>query len=291
MEHRPISPYYGYLPTEWTGIFFVILFLFTTVLHLGQAAFYRVWWCYPTIILSCCGEVLGWACRIWSSNSPFELNPYLIQTITLIVSPTPLIGALFIMFGKISARLGQHHSRLSPELYARVFIASDIGALLVQSVGGGIAASSLKPYILQLGGRIILAGVVFQLASLTLFCLLVGEYYVRCLNTAPLKNTSEISINDVIIVCESARSYASPQITQISVGVGLATALLYIRAVYRTVELADGLGGSVMKTQSLFVVLDAVMVLLAMFILNICHPGRLSDTRIIEDKESTLVGS
>ncbi|KAH9848569.1 RTA1 like protein-domain-containing protein [Lenzites betulinus] len=288
-----VSPYYGYLPTEWTGLFFEVLFLLTTVLHIGQAAFYRVWWCYPTVILACCGEVLGWACRIWSFHSPLNITPYLIQTVTLIVSPTPLIGALFVMFGKISARIGQSYSRLNPVAYARIFITSDIGALLVQSVGGGIAASTRKPEIIQLGGRIILAGVIFQLASLTLFCMLVGEYYVRCLTFASLQAAPEVLFNDVVIVANSLRSFASPQMIQLSVGVGLTTVLLYLRAVYRTVELAYGLGGSVMKTQSLFVVLDGGMVLLAMVILNICHPGRLPNTRDTEDcdKEDDYFGS
>ena len=69
------------------------------------------------------------------------------------------------------------------------------------------------------------------------------------------------------------------------------------RAIYRTVELADGWTGKVIQTQSLFsksmdepstgglltpaaatVVFDGVMVFSTMLILNICHPGLILRT-------------
>lgn len=34
----------------------------------------------------------------------------------LIISPTPLIGAFFITFGRLSARIGEQYSRISPRL-------------------------------------------------------------------------------------------------------------------------------------------------------------------------------
>ncbi|CDO71602.1 hypothetical protein BN946_scf184911.g72 [Trametes cinnabarina] len=43
--------------------------------------------------------------------------PYIIQVSILVLAPTPLVAALFIGFGRITARLGAQYSRLSPKLY------------------------------------------------------------------------------------------------------------------------------------------------------------------------------
>jgi len=53
------------------------------------------------------------------------------------------------------------------------------------------------------------------------------------------------------------------------------TICLFIRAVYRTIELADGWNGRIISTQVYFNVLDGAMVTLAMYTLNLAHPGVL----------------
>ena len=55
-------------------------FLFLrTVIHLGQAAYFRIWWLIPTVCFAGLLEILGWAARLWSSfdvanPSPFEMQ-------------------------------------------------------------------------------------------------------------------------------------------------------------------------------------------------------------------------
>ncbi|KAL1948125.1 hypothetical protein VTO73DRAFT_12200 [Trametes versicolor] len=284
-----ISPYYGYLPTEWTSVLFATLFLITAVLHLMQAGMYRKWWLFPTVVLACCGEVLGWACRVWSYHSPLKLTPYMVQTVVLVISPTFLIGALFITFGKMCAHLGQQYSRISPRLYARIFFTSDVVALLVQSAGGGIAASNRGPDVVRLGGHIILAGVTFQLASLSVFCILVAEYVARWLRGQSIGRNA--ASNDS--VSDSATIYESPgrdivfTKKPLVIAVCLETALLYIRAVYRTIELAGGWDGRVSRTQPFFVVFDGTTVLLATLLFNFYHPGRImkSDSELATKDE------
>ncbi|EIW52013.1 RTA1 like protein, partial [Trametes versicolor FP-101664 SS1] len=252
---------YGYLPTEWTSVLFATLFLITAVLHLMQAGMYRKWWLFPTVVPACFGEVLGWACRVWSYHSPLKLTPYMVQTVVLVISPTFLIGALFITFGKMCAHLGQQYSRISPRLYARIFFTSDVVALLVQSAGGGIAASNRGPE----GGHIILAGVTFQLASLSVFCALVAEYVARWIRDQPFEGNT--ASNDS--VSDSATIYES--------------------AVYRTIELSEGLEGRISRMQPLFVAFDGTMVLLATVFFSLYHPGRIlkNDLELAVKNEDT----
>jgi len=50
-----------------------------SVLHMGQAAKYRMWWMIPTATLAGVMEIFGWSARVWSSQSPKLLTAYEMQ--------------------------------------------------------------------------------------------------------------------------------------------------------------------------------------------------------------------
>ena len=93
---RPDS-LYGYVPTEWICILFVVLFSLTygecirdmsailcsltcgPGIHTSQALYYRLWWLHLTAGVGGILEILGWVGRLWSSFNPGALNPYLMQ--------------------------------------------------------------------------------------------------------------------------------------------------------------------------------------------------------------------
>lgn len=52
-----------------------------------------------------------------------------------------------------------------------------------------------------------------------------------------------------------------------------ATALLFVRTVFRSVELSEGFGGKLANNQIEFMILDGVMVILASVCLTIWNPG------------------
>ncbi|KAI0801214.1 RTA1-domain-containing protein [Fomes fomentarius] len=272
-----ISPFYGYLPTRSVCYIFIVLFAVSVVLHFGQAIRSRAWWLLPTVVLAAIGEVIGWSARLWSNYSPLTDTPYLIQIVCTIIAPTPLIGAIFITFGRMSIQVGQQYSRLKVTLYSRIFLTIDIIALVVQSIGGGYAASADSAEAGKLGSNIMLAGIVFQLVSLTVFCILAAEYFIRYAKAqrrthAIAKDSSVTIVNDLNVSQSMDKS-----MKQLAIGVGVASLFLYIRAIYRTIELADGFNGRIIQTEVYFNVLDGAMVVLAMYALNIFHPGRLLD--------------
>lgn len=51
------------------------------VIHVIQAAHYRLWWLYPTVCLAGVGEIIGWGGRLWSSKDVWNLNPFLMQSV------------------------------------------------------------------------------------------------------------------------------------------------------------------------------------------------------------------
>jgi hypothetical protein len=111
---EPVRNAYGYIPTEWIAITFVVLFGVSGILHTVQALKWRIWWMIPTMAMGNLGEVIGWSGRLWSSLNPTLLDPFLMQIVSTIISPSFMSAANFTILGMIINRLGTHYSRLSP---------------------------------------------------------------------------------------------------------------------------------------------------------------------------------
>ncbi|CAK5276128.1 unnamed protein product, partial [Mycena citricolor] len=255
---------YGYIPTKAVTVIFVALYAISAIVHLGQAAKFRMWWLLPTAVLCGIGEIIGWSGRLWSSISPQLGTPFLIQISTTIIAPTPLLAATFVIFSRIIGRLGPAYSRVSPKTYTAIFIPCDVIALVVQGAGGGIASSANTPAGSKQGANIMLGGIVFQLVVIIFFSVFALDYLVHYVRDAPVRSADF-----------QARGALTPRLRLMVSALGFSTLLLFIRSIYRTVELAGGWHGHVLRTQIYFNVLDGAMVFLAIYTLNAFHPGVL----------------
>ena len=110
----PVHSPYGYVPTESITIVFIVLFGLSGILHLGEAIKWHTWWMIPSMVIGCIGEVIGWSGRLWSSRNPSLLDPFLMQIVTTIISPSFMSAANFTILGLIIKRLGTHYSWLTP---------------------------------------------------------------------------------------------------------------------------------------------------------------------------------
>ncbi|KAJ6468920.1 RTA1-like protein [Mycena sanguinolenta] len=239
---------YGYTPHEYVAIIFLVVFGMSTIVHIAQATHYRMWWLFPTACLCGIGEVIGWTGRLWSSFSPTLHKPFMIQIVSLVVSPTPLIAVNFILLSWIVTKLGRCYSLLSPQW----------------SAGGSIAASATTASKTQLGAHTMLGGILFQFVAMIIFCCLACDILVRYFYDRPVKlrtgaNRAVLQTGTSHMICTVAFS----------------TLVLFIRSIYRIIELASGWHSSFMLNELYFNVLDGAMVALALLSLNFGHPGRL----------------
>ncbi|KAJ3815734.1 RTA1 like protein-domain-containing protein [Lentinula aff. lateritia] len=258
--------FYGYVPTEWICILFVVLYALSTAIHFGQACWYRVWWMIPTACVCGILEILGWAARMWSSHSPGLAEPYEMQITCTILGPTPLIAATFVILGTVIEQLGSSYSRLSPRMCH-----ADVISLIVQAVGGAKAAGAVAQNTSPVsGGQIMLGGIAFQLAVITVYLLCGAEFFFRYSRDQPLRDPGTtgrwFNVHDNLFV---------DSVSDLVLLMFLDIYHTFIRSVYRTIELADGWTGRIITTQVYFNVLDGAMVTLAIFTLNFAHPGLL----------------
>ncbi|THH01813.1 hypothetical protein EW026_g958 [Hermanssonia centrifuga] len=239
------------------------------VIHLTQAIYTRLWFMIPTAVLANIAEVLGWSARLWSSKNPPLLNPFLMQITTTIIAPTPLVAANFVILGQLIVRLGSRYSRLNGKWYTIVFCTCDVIALIVQAIGGAAASKAVhQNQNPARGGNIMLAGIAFQLSAITIYVMLAAEFVMRYLWNRPLRSVhGEKEITGAQILDKKTKLML--------LSLSFSSLTIFIRSVYRTIELSDGWGGRIISTQVYFNVLDGGMITLATYTLNFLHPGTL----------------
>ncbi|KAG2344863.1 RTA1-domain-containing protein [Suillus weaverae] len=259
------SPY-NYVPTGWICVSFVVLYTISTIIHMDQALKYKLWWMVPTAIFAGVLEIFGWSARLWSSRSPELLTPFEMQLVGTITAPTPLVAANYLILCKIIYELGPQFSRLTPNMYTIVFCSVDLICFVIQAVGGIFAAQAVhENKSATLGGNIMLGGIVIQLFAILIYSGLAAEFFLRRKYNAPFRH-------QVIKFGRGQRSMSKKMRRMIS-AISFCTICLFIRSVYRTVELAGGWSGSVFATESYFNWLDGGFVILAIYTLNVIHPG------------------
>ncbi|OSD07748.1 RTA1-domain-containing protein [Trametes coccinea BRFM310] len=260
---------YGYTPTLYVCVLFVILYSVTTTLHVLQTCWSRLWWLFPTAVLAGIAEVIGWSGRLWSSINPHAADPFLIQIVTTIIAPTPFIAANFVILGHIIKRLGPQYSRLSAKWYTFIFCSCDFVALVVQAIGGAQAAgASQNGQSSDAGGHIMLGGIVFQLVAICVYALLAVEFLLRYHYDRPFRRGARVFSSSTTDALDRGTRFMISALCMIWI-------YLFIRSIYRTIELSDGWTGRIITTERYFNILDGAMIVLAMFTLNLFHPGLL----------------
>ncbi|KAG8855591.1 hypothetical protein FRB96_006785 [Tulasnella sp. 330] len=277
---------FKYLPTFGVCVLFVTLFSLTTLVHLFQAFRYRVfkWW-IPTVVMCGLVEIAGWSGRVWGAVNPWNDSAFTVQIVCTIFGPSFMTAAFFIMYVRIVRIVGEEYSRFSPRRYTRLFVGTDVFALLTQSVGGAMASGTSDATQIQNGTHVMVGGIILQLVAITVYMLNSVEYFWRVKTERPIRSRSQFismasrtddpNTSGADRHKETGVERMTPNVKKMIKGLIIATILVYVRSIYRTIELLDGWTGPIITDQALFDLFDGVPVFLAMITLNIYHPGRL----------------
>ncbi|KAL1410302.1 hypothetical protein Q8F55_004308 [Vanrija albida] len=307
----PNDTAYGYTPSLVTTVPFVAVFGALTILHAGLAVRYRYWSALGTMVTGGLLEVIGWAGRVWSSQNPHAFDPFIMQITCLIIGPVFFSAWDYTMLGACIARLGPQFAVLGAKWYLMVFIVADVVSLVLQAIGGGgasVAAQDGKDT--SKSTNIMVAGILFQLAATTIFAVLAADFMYRVVfnkpyafrerqiarahskalakqaeaaggtELMPASNESVLS-TDPKDTAPADGAPAAPDAADIRGvqyllgGVAVATLLIVVRGVYRSIELLQGWNGYIITHEPYFIWLDGFPMILCMTVLAVAYPGWL----------------
>lgn len=260
-----IKTSYGYEPTLSAGIAFCVLFFLSHAAHVFQFA-RRKRWTSLVFAIGALTETIGWAGRTWSSECPYNSDAFLMQITTLIMAPTFFTAGLYIILGALINRLGHQSSMLGPKMYAIIFLTCDVVALVIQAIGGAMAsiASNQIDGDTETGTNIMVSGIIFQMAAMAAFTVLVLDFMRRVYIK---KSYLEIRQPGSTKSTSLPRSY-----NWLLLAVFISLLTIFIRSIYRTIELLQGWDGYLITHEAYFIGLDAGTMIVAVGVFNFLDP-------------------
>ncbi|KAK9473434.1 RTA1 like protein-domain-containing protein [Dipodascopsis tothii] len=297
------SSMYTYTPSKAANLAALILFAIAWVGHTGLGAFYRQWWFGISMFIGCGLETGGYVARYKSASDPRNINDFIIQIVCLTLAPAFMMAGIYFLLAESVVIWGYQYSHLQPWTYSRIFISLDLVSIVLQAIGGAMAATALKDNDdTAPGTHIMVAGLAFQVASTSIFAVLCFLFYRNVRSGQPVEKTVTKARNalwkkelkklrkagetseDVKLSLSSDEEAILRHHDDIRTRratywflytTAVAVLFIFIRSVYRVIELAEGWQGNLMIHEVYFLVLDALMMVIAALILLVLYPGTI----------------
>lgn len=158
-----------------------------------------------------------------------------------------------MLLGKLILSLGPRSSVITAKWYTIVFCTCDLASLIVQAIGGAKASEAETDADMLAGTHIMVAGIAFQLGTMTLFGGLMVDFFLR--------------------VRGEFREAVTRGMRMVFGAVLVSFAMIYVRSVYRTIELAQGWHGYLITHQGYFIGLDATIMVVAVAVFGLVDPA------------------
>lgn len=240
---------FGYKPQLGFNAALLALFILSTIGFVVVGIWKKTWGFLVAMALGGFLEIIGYIGRVGGSSDPFEGlggQAFMIQICCLTVAPACYAAGIYLCLARIVIAFGTDISRIPPRWYTYIFITCDILSLVMQSVGGAIASTADSDKALDAGSSITIAGLAWQVFTLTLFMALCAEFALRCYQRRNSFDESQKGLRD------------SKQFKYFLVALGVATILIYVRCIYRVAEMSFGWGGLLMSNETYFLVLEGL---------------------------------
>ncbi|KAK0624180.1 parasitic phase-specific protein PSP-1 [Immersiella caudata] len=259
---------YRYRPSLPVNALFIALYAIAIIIHTYLGMRWKRWWFTACINIGCISAIIGYAGRIMLYYNPWNFEAFMIQIICINTGPVYYCAAIYITLSISISTLSPTLSRFPPVLFYWIFLSCDIISLILQAAGGAISTATSGSG--QTGVDLAIAGMAFQVFTLFVFCGFLGDYllrYFRALGRGEIPSRVKVFFG---FIC-------------------LAILLTLGRCTYRLVELREGYSGKLIHDEWLFVGLEGVFVLVAVYCLMAGHPGLVFE-RSVGDVGLGLVG-
>ncbi|VBB84586.1 Putative protein of unknown function [Podospora comata] len=257
----------GYYPNRGINIFLSVGFGIALLATVHHGVRTKTWTYSGFVAAGCALELAGYISRIPLASNPWNKKAFETQIVAIILAPTLLCISVYLTLKHVCLSLNPGLSRVKPRLYPFIFVPLDISCLMVQAIGGALAAGGAVSNIrlVEHGNRAIIAGIVLQVVVLGGFGGLGGEFLYRVGKWIKTGEAGE----------EVVRLWNDRGFRRFGYAVLGAYVAILLRCIYRIAEMAGGWGNHIMQDEWSFVVLEGIMVLIACLLLAFFPPGVL----------------
>ncbi|KAK2628394.1 hypothetical protein QTJ16_001497 [Diplocarpon rosae] len=240
---------YGYLPNLPANAFFIAVFAFLAIAQLGLGLPKRTYFYSIAVAIGCVGECIGYGGRVMMHSNPYGDTGFTVQISCLIFSPAFIAAGIYLTLKHLILAFGQERSRIQAAC-TWIFITCDFISLLLQAIGGGMAGSSGDDATLRdLGTDLMIAGIVWQVATLIAFASLVLDYVLRTRFAWEAVDPSA----KTLLRQRKFKGFIA--------AIVVAFVAVFLRCVYRIVEMVGGWANPIMRDEPSFIVFEGVYVL------------------------------
>ncbi|KAF7717116.1 Uncharacterized protein PECH_004472 [Penicillium ucsense] len=254
----PWVEFYPYTPSASAGYAFVAIFGIVTVMHFVLMFPYRAAYFLPLVIGGIC-ESFGYYGRAWSHHDRTDIRSWALQEMLILCAPPLIAATIYMVLGRIIRAFdAEHLSSMRPKRLTLVFVLNDIICFCTQLGGAGVQVTG-DANIMNIGKKVVLAGLIFSLLIFIIFVAIAVSFHRR-LQRQP---TAILGANPDL----SWKRYMW--------SLYVACAALAIRNLVRTIQFGANRTADINTKEVYIYVFDAFLMALSMGVMVVYHPGLL----------------
>jgi hypothetical protein len=205
------------------------------------------------------GEAFGYYGRAWSHESRTNIGSWALQEMLIMCAPPLIAATVYMVLGRIIRSFdAEHLSSMRVKWLTFVFVMNDVLTFCTQIGGAGVQVTG-DAKIMDIGKKVVLAGLIFSLVVFALFIYITAKFHRR------LQQMPTPLINH------------NPNLhwQRYMVAIYVSCFALMLRNLVRTIQFGAGRTAQVNTKEAYIYVFDAFLMFLAMLVLIVYHPGRL----------------
>lgn len=214
-----------------------------------------------TLTTGLLAEVLGFVGRVLLHSTKNSRTYFFLFLFGTVLGPTFISASIFIVLPHILGIYGEPISPFRPLVAGLVFFSLIAVALIVELVGIIFVAYEFNNVSQSSGAKITAAGLGIQ-AAMLFAC--SGLHFWFTLGVSTQAENLDASHSQI---------YNSSRFKRFLMGMQVASVLLIVYSIYRIVEFAGGVTGTLYQNQTAFMIIGGAIPLIACIILTIFHPG------------------
>lgn len=208
-------------------------------------------------------EISGYATRYLASKDRTNLTLFIIQTLCILVAPALFAASIYMVLGRLIMLVrAEAFSPVRPTRLTKIFVLGDLLSFIIQIMGSGMLSSNFT-----LGKTIILVGLLAQIVFFGLF-ILAAVLVSRRLARDPTPIAQRLD--------SRSTKYGWTGVMRV---VFLASALIFIRSLFRLVEFTGNKDSPMQSSEAYLYVCDSTLMFGVLAILIYLHPSEYVPNR------------